>query len=58
MSKILSIILGFLLAYLIIKYLKKNIHGPNSKDITGKIFKFDDKYYKFDVEICVCPIRL
>ncbi len=31
-------------------------HGPNSKDIVGNVFKFEDKYYKFSPVICPCPL--
>ena len=46
---------GILLAYLFINN-KIIYHGPNSNIIRKKIHLYNNKYYKYEPVICICPI--
>jgi|SaaInlStandDraft_6_1057023.scaffolds.fasta_scaffold384033_2 hypothetical protein len=51
----IAIILGYIIGKIIIdKTIKK---GPDSNIIIKKIFKFNNNYYQFIPEICVCPLN-
>ena len=52
---IIGLISGILLGYLFINN-KINYHGPNSNIIRKKIHLYNNKYYKYEPVICVCPI--
>lgn len=61
MEIIISLLTGIVIGYVIfLLYSRKkyNIHGPNSKDIIGKIYKKDGKCYKFTPVISICPISI
>lgn len=53
---ILLSIIGFIFGYMIGKYRKIIYHGPDSNNIKKYIYKIGNKYYKFNTEICICPI--
>jgi hypothetical protein len=56
---IISFIIGFIIGFIIYKNLKKcKYHGPNSKDIIGKIYKKNGKCYKFIPVVSICPISI
>ena len=50
---IIIIILGFILGIYFYKKINIIYHGPNSNIIRKKIFKFDNKYYKFTPVMCI-----
>ncbi len=54
----LLLILFFIFGIIIGKFLFKDYiyHGPNSKNFIYKIFQYNNKYYKLEPEICICPI--
>lgn len=55
----IDILLGLMIGYIVCQlYIQKKIryHGPNSKIIKNKIYKFGGKYYKFIPKVCICPI--
>jgi hypothetical protein len=55
---ILGFIFGLLLGIIILLFLRKNKYkGPDSNEVKKKVFKYNDKYYKFTTEICFCPIK-
>jgi len=56
---ILGFIFGLLLGIIIILLLlrKNKYKGPDSNEVKKKVFKYNDKYYKFTTEICFCPIK-
>ena len=47
------IIVGFLLGIYFYKKININYHGPNSNIIRKKVYKFNNKYYKFTPTMCV-----
>jgi hypothetical protein len=54
-----SSLLGFVLGYLLMWYLYNPVeyHGPDSKDIVGKVFEgADGKSWTYEPVITVCPI--
>lgn len=54
-----SVIFGFISGILVYRlFLKKDYpHGPDSNYIKQYIYQdSDNKYYKFDSQICPCPI--
>lgn len=59
--KFISILLGFGLASLFRQVCKHDkcriIKGPNIKEIEKKIYKIDDKCYKYKPVATVCDIR-
>lgn len=55
---ILGFVFGLLLGIIILLFLRKNKYkGPDSNEVKKKVFKYNDKYYKFTTEICFCPIK-
>jgi hypothetical protein len=53
------IIICFIIGYISYYYIhRKSIkyHGPDSRDIVGKIFEYNGKYYTYKPEICIKPI--
>ena len=47
--------IGGIIYYIFIK--NNNIyHGPNSKDFINKIYLYNNNYYIFEPEICICPL--
>ncbi len=55
---ILGFIFGLLLGIILLLLLRKNKYkGPDSNEVKKKVFKYNDKYYKFTTEICFCPIK-
>ena len=56
-SKIISIIFGIVLGVLLYSIYKPPIllRGPNSRDIVDKEFKYLNKIYRLDPEVCACP---
>ena len=59
--KFISILLGFGLASLFRQVCKDDkcriIKGPNIKEIEKKVYKIDDKCYKYKPVATVCDIR-
>ena len=56
---IISFIIGFIIGFIIYTNFKKcKYHGPNSKDIIGKIYKVNGKCYKFIPVVSICPISV
>lgn len=56
---LLSCIVGVLLGVMIGRFIFINErgHGPNSKNIVGKVFRTPDgEYWRFVPEITVCPL--
>lgn len=54
---ILGLFFGLFLGWKFLKHMRKEHHGPNSKDIVGQVFDGGNgKYYKFTPEICACPL--
>lgn len=53
-----NIFIGLIIGYYIGLYIfsEQTYHGPNSKNIIETIYKYENKYYKFIPEVCVCPI--
>ena len=51
--KIIILILGFLLGIYFFKKINIIYHGPNSNFIRKKIYKFENKYYKFTPVMCI-----
>lgn len=49
-----SIIIGFIFG-LIIFYFSIKRHGPNSNEFRQRIFRKDNKCYKFFPKIYICP---
>jgi hypothetical protein len=50
-------LVGVIMGYFTYKFFYIRIyHGPNSKDIVDKIYKKNNKYYKFIPVITICPI--
>jgi hypothetical protein len=56
---IIKIIIGTIIGLLFGKFLIfKNVvyRGPNSNKVRKNVYKIDDdKYMRFDIEICICP---
>ena len=50
-----SFFIGGLLYFYFNKY-NNYFHGPNSKDFINKIYMYDNKYYIFKPEICICSL--
>ena len=60
MRAFLSVLLGYIIGYIIIKSyyeFNKDYHGPDSNVIQKKVYR-DKKgrYYKFTPQVCICPI--
>lgn len=56
-SIILSLLVGAVLGILLFKLtLGGHVkHGPNSKDIVGKIYRKDGRCYEFKPVVTICP---
>jgi hypothetical protein len=52
-----SIFIGIIVGYIlfILNPNKYVLHGPNSKDIISKIYKIDNKCYKLEPIVTICP---
>jgi len=53
-SIILGLIIGGIIGYF--AFIRNDYHGPNSNEIKKYIYKINDKYYKFDTKVCICPL--
>jgi len=60
MFKLISIVIGYILGYILIKTFICNTiyHGPDTNQIRKKIYidKQTNKYYRFIPKICFCPL--
>ena len=59
---IYSSIFGFLIGLIIVillnnKYIEKISHGPKSNKYIDYIFKLNNKYYKYQPRIIICPLN-
>lgn len=56
-SKVISLIFGIVLGVLLYSIYKPPVllHGPNSRDIVDKEFKYRGKLYRLDPKVCACP---
>jgi hypothetical protein len=57
---IMSIVFGMVLGVLLYSIYQPPviIHGPNSRNIVGKIFSYAGKKYRLDPKIYSCPDHL
>ena len=59
---VISLVIGVIIGIIFFRLMPRNnqVHGPNSKDIIGKIYKDpkNGKYYKFEPVVYVCPISI
>ncbi len=58
MIQIIIILLGMLIGYELKKNTQIIVHGPDSNVIRNRIFKINNRKYRFKPYICICPIRL
>lgn len=60
LDKIFSVIIGFIIGYILIKLISNVItkcHGPNSNIIRKIVYKNNlGKCYKYVPKLCICPI--
>ena len=54
---ILDFFLGFFISFIIYFFFKPfNFHGLNSNEIKKYIYKINNKYFRFETDICICPL--
>lgn len=54
LSLVIGIAFGIIIFYIYI-YVCQNKHGPNSKDIIRNIYRYNDRCYKLEPVITICP---
>ena len=53
---ILSCLIGFILGIIFFWKYNKKFKGPDSNIVKNKIYKFNNKCYKFIPSVCFCPL--